>query len=163
MKRTGLRPPLFDRYIGRQTQAVDARRLGLHERVMDQSTNRVKVLSLGWLGVRTDSSSAMSAFFRDVLGLEPIQHGGTGNRFRLHDGTEAHVYPGDDADHDFFGGGPVVGFAVASFAAARAALVAAGVEFVYAEPQRLAGRAWQHFRAPDGNIYEIIGPDDLDP
>lgn len=22
-------------------------------------------------------------------------------------------------------------------------------------------RAWQHFRAPDGNIYEIIGPDDV--
>lgn len=128
---------------------------------MHQPINSIKVLSLGWLGVRTDRSSAMSAFLRDVLGLEPIQHDGTGDRFRLHDGTEAHVYPGSDADHDFFGVGPVVGFAVASFAAARAALVAAGAEFVYPEPQRLAGRAWQHFRAPDGNIYEIIGPDDL--
>lgn len=127
---------------------------------MDESASRVKVLSIGWLGVRTDRDSAMAAFFRDVLGLEPIQ-GGTGHRFRLHDGTEAHVYPGDDRDHDFFGGGPVVGFAVASFAAARAALVAAGIEFIYPAPQRLGGRAWQHFRAPDGNVYEIIGPDDL--
>lgn len=130
---------------------------------MENPNPRVKVLSLGWLGVRTADSAAMSAFFRDVLGMEPLQKGGTGDRFRLHDGTEAHVYPGDDADHGFFGAGPVVGFAVASFAAARAALVSAGVEFIYPEPQRLAGRAWQHFRAPDGNIYEIIGPDDLDP
>jgi catechol 2,3-dioxygenase-like lactoylglutathione lyase family enzyme len=124
---------------------------------------RVKVLSIGWLGVRTENDSAMSAFFRDVLRLEPIEGGGTGSRFRLPDGTEAHVYPGDDLDHDFFGGGPVVGFAVESFAAARAALVAAGIEFVYPAPQRAGGRAWQHFRAPDGNMYEIIGPDDLDP
>jgi catechol 2,3-dioxygenase-like lactoylglutathione lyase family enzyme len=129
---------------------------------MKQANPRVKVLSLGWLGVRTGQSSDMSAFYRDVLGLEPIQQGGKGDRFRLHDGTEAHVYPGDDSDHAFFGDGPVVGFAVASFAAARAALVSAGVEFIYREPQRQAGRAWQHFRAPDGNIYEIIGPDDLE-
>jgi hypothetical protein len=26
---------------------------------------------------------------------------------------------------------------------------------------RADGRAWQHFRAPDGSVYEIIGPDDL--
>ena len=130
---------------------------------MDESADRVKVLSIGWLGVRTDSDAAMSTFFRDVLGLAPIQHGGTGSRFRLHDGTEAHVYPGDDPDHDFFDVAPVVGFAVASFATARAALLAAGIEFVYPDPQRLGGRAWQHFRAPDGNVYEIIGPDDLDP
>ena len=65
-------------------------------------------------------------------------------------------------EHDFFGSGPVVGFAVDPFAAARAALVSAGIEFIYPEPQRQGGRAWQHFRAPDGNIYEIIGPDDID-
>lgn len=130
---------------------------------MDESANRMKVLSIGWLGVRTDRDAAMSTFFRDVLGLTPIEHGHAGSRFRLHDGTEAHVYPGDDRDHDFFDVGPVVGFAVASFATARAALVVAGIEFVYPDPQRSGGRAWQHFRAPDGNIYEIIGPDDLDP
>jgi hypothetical protein len=31
---------------------------------------------------------------------------------------------------------------------------------VEAEPQRANGLAWQHFRAPDGDVYEIIGPDD---
>ena len=120
-----------------------------------------KVLSLGWLGVRTEKYEAMSAFYRDTLGLEQIADPDSGSRFRLADGTEAHVYPGDDGDHSFFREGPVVGFSVDSFAAARARLLAAGIEFVYPEPQRLEGRAWQHFRAPDGNIYEIIGPDDI--
>ena len=36
----------------------------------------------------------------------------------------------------------------------------AGIEFIYyPEPQRASGRIWQHFRAPDGNVYEIIGND----
>ncbi len=56
----------------------------------------------------------------------------------------------------------MAGFWVDSFQAARAALEVAGAEFMYARPQRAEGRAWQHFRAPDGNVYEIIGPDDLD-
>jgi hypothetical protein len=50
---------------------------------------------------------------------------------------------------------------VQSFKTAREAMIAAGIEFIYPEPQRKDGRAWQHFRAPDGNVYEIIGMDDL--
>lgn len=122
-----------------------------------------KVVAIGWLGVRTPHAEAMSAFFRDVLGLQPILPRTTGDRFRLANGTEAHVYPEQDQDHQFFGSGPVLGFEVESFAVARAALIAAGIQFLYPDPQRHAGQAWQHFRAPDGNVYEIIGPDDIDP
>ena len=122
----------------------------------------MKVRSLGWLGVRTANASAMCTFYRDVLGLEVLQEQSTGTRFRLPDGTEAHVYDADDTDHDFFGSGPVVGFFVESFAAARATMAEFGIEFLYPEPQRHGGRVWQHFRAPDGNVYEIIGLDDLD-
>jgi catechol 2,3-dioxygenase-like lactoylglutathione lyase family enzyme len=120
------------------------------------------VRSLGWLGVRTSNAAAMCAFYRDVLGLEVIREQPGATWFRLADGTQAHVYGADDQDHKFFASGPVVGFAVDSFAAARAALLTAGIEFLYPEPQRQDGRAWQHFRAPDGNVYEIIGPDDID-
>jgi catechol 2,3-dioxygenase-like lactoylglutathione lyase family enzyme len=129
---------------------------------MSSPRDRVRVLSIGWLGMRTENASAMSAFLQYVLGLEPIDSTATGSRFRLHDGTETHVYPGDDPDHDFVGSGPVVGFAVESFAAAHAAILASEIKFLYPETQRVAGRAWQHFRALDGNVYEIIGPDDLD-
>ena len=44
----------------------------------------------------------------------------------------------------------------------KSGVARAGIEFLYPEPQRQAGKAWQHFRAPDGNVYEIIGVDDLD-
>jgi catechol 2,3-dioxygenase-like lactoylglutathione lyase family enzyme len=119
------------------------------------------VRSLGFLGVRTSRSAAMVTFYRDVLGLEVILERPDATWFRLTDGAEIHVYGTDDTDHEFFGTAPVVGLAVDSFAAAHAAMTAAGMDFVYSEPQRADGRAWQHFRAPDGNIYEVIGPDDL--
>ena len=53
----------------------------------------------------------------------------------------------------------VLDLEVDDFAAVQSRLLAAGVEFIYPEPQRSAGKAWQHFRAPDGNVYELIGDD----
>jgi len=75
------------------------------------------------------------------------------------DTTEVHVYSPRDQDHEFFGSGPVVAFEVEDFAAARARLLDVGTRFIYEEPQRALGRIWQHFIAPDGNVYEIIGND----
>ena len=116
------------------------------------------VTALAWLGVRTPNADAMSAFYRDVLGLEAIHEGPAATWFRLGDGTQVHVYGADDDDHEFFGTAPVVGFAVESFPAAHAAMTAAGIRFLYPEPQQAGGQMWQHFRTPDGNVYEIIGP-----
>ena len=119
------------------------------------------VHSLAWLGVGTPDAAAMTAFYRDVLQLEMILERPGATWFRLGDGTEVHVYGPSDEDHDFFGSAPVVGFAVDSFPAVYAAMAAAGMDFIYPQPQRADGQAWQHFRAPDGNVYEIIGPDNL--
>jgi catechol 2,3-dioxygenase-like lactoylglutathione lyase family enzyme len=119
------------------------------------------VRSLGWLGVRTSAAEAMNALYRDVLHLEVIHERPGATWYRLPDGTRVHVYGADDEDHEFFGTAPVVGLAVDSFRAAQADFARAHVEFLYPEPQRANGLAWQHFRAPDGNVYEIIGPDDL--
>ena len=116
------------------------------------------VRSLAWLGVRTHDATRMVAFYRDVLGLEVIHEAPGATWFRLADGTQVHVYGPEDTDLEFFGTAPVVGFAVDSFPAAHAAMAAAGIEVVYPEPQRAGGQMWQHFRAPDGNVYEIIGP-----
>ena len=118
----------------------------------------MKVLSIGFLGIKTPHALAMSAFYREVLRLEEI-HASPGDwRFRTGDGTEVHVYGPEEHDHDYFGSGPVVGLRVDDFAAARSRLVEAGIEFLYPEPQRNGEVAWQHFRGPDGNIYEIVGP-----
>ena len=116
------------------------------------------VRSLGFLGVRTEAFEGTVALYRDVLRLEPILERPGAAWFRAADGAQIHVYAGDDEDHDFFGAGPVVGLVVDDFDATRAAMVAAGIEFI-GEPQRDGGSAWNHYRGPDGNVYEIMGPD----
>jgi catechol 2,3-dioxygenase-like lactoylglutathione lyase family enzyme len=124
----------------------------------DGTESTMAVRSLGWLGVRTPDAAAMTAFYRDVLHLEVVLERPDATWFRLDDGTQVHVYGPSDDEHEFFGTGPVVGFAVDSFPAVHDAMVAAGIEFLYSRPQRAEHQAWQHFRAPDGNVYEIIGP-----
>ena len=119
----------------------------------------MKVVRLGWLGARTQQFERMNVFYRDVLGLGVLSIDGSSGRFKLQDGTEVHVYGPKDKDHGFFGEGPVVAFQVDDFADAQSRLLAAGVEFIYREPQRATGKIWQHFRAPDGNVYELIGDD----
>ena len=116
------------------------------------------IRSVGFIGVRTSAFSEMAALYRDVLGLEPILERPGATWFRAGDGTPLHVYAADDEDHEFFGGEPVVGFTVEDFGVARAAMAAAGIDFI-GEPQRDGGTAWNHYRGPDGNLYEIIGPD----
>jgi catechol 2,3-dioxygenase-like lactoylglutathione lyase family enzyme len=111
--------------------------------------------SLVWLGVRTPRFAETVAFYRDVIGLPILHDTPDAVWFRLEDGTELHVYgPGDD-DHAFFGPGPVVGLEVDDFNAVRARMLAAGIEFI-GEPQHADGTTWNHFRGPDGNIYEIM-------
>jgi catechol 2,3-dioxygenase-like lactoylglutathione lyase family enzyme len=114
------------------------------------------------MGVKTRQFDQMNTFYRDVLNLDVLSIDAKSGRFMLGDGTEVHVYGPRDEGHEFFGGGPVVALEVDDFAVARARLLSAGIEFVYEEPQRASGKIWQHFIAPDGNVYEIIGIDAAD-
>ena len=116
------------------------------------------VRSIGFLGVRTEAFDETVALYRDVLGLAPVLERPGAAWFRAADGTPIHVYGPADDDHDFFHTGPVVGLVVEDFDATRAAMVAAGIEFI-GEPQRDGGSAWNHYRGPDGNVYEIMGRD----
>jgi catechol 2,3-dioxygenase-like lactoylglutathione lyase family enzyme len=116
------------------------------------------VQSLGFLGVRTDAFDQMVALYRDVLRMTPILALPGAAWFRAVDGTQVHVYGPQDDDHSFFDSGPVVGLVVEDFDATRRAMVEAGIAFI-GEPQRDGGTAWNHYRGPDGNVYEIIGPD----
>ena len=112
--------------------------------------------SLVWMGVRTERFPETVAFYRDVLGLEVLSEEPDDARFRLGDGTELHVYGPGDQDHAFFGTGPVVALLVDDFAATRTRMVDAGIEFI-GPIQRDATATWNHFRGPDGNVYEIMG------
>jgi catechol 2,3-dioxygenase-like lactoylglutathione lyase family enzyme len=113
---------------------------------------------VGFVGFRTDRFGEMVALFRDRIGLEVVREAPGAAWFRLGADAELHVYAETDADHAFFTTGPVVGLRVDDVDATRAALEADGLEML-TEIERSGAHAWCHFRAPDGTVMEIIGPD----
>jgi catechol 2,3-dioxygenase-like lactoylglutathione lyase family enzyme len=132
--------------------------IGEPERRAEERRTIMQVRSLGFLGVRTTEAEAMVRLYRDVLGLEPLLERPGATWFRLEDGAQVHIYGPDDTDHQFFGPGPVVGIVVDDFELAHKQMEMAGMMFI-GDVQRAGGDAWHHFRGPDGNIYELMGPD----
>jgi catechol 2,3-dioxygenase-like lactoylglutathione lyase family enzyme len=65
------------------------------------------------------------------------------------------VFGPGDPDHDHFSTGPVVGFFVDDIEAARDELERAGVELLGPLGGAKETGQWAHFRAPDGNVYEL--------
>jgi catechol 2,3-dioxygenase-like lactoylglutathione lyase family enzyme len=114
------------------------------------------VKGLVWVGTRTESYKEMVTFYRDVLRLSLDHEDGEFAVFRLPDGSKAEVFGPSDTEHTHFSTGSVVGFLVENVETARKSLEAEGIEFIGTtyewEP---TGEAWSHFRAPDGNVYEI--------
>ena len=118
------------------------------------------VKGLSWLGLRTTQFEGMVTFFRDVMGMQPIRDEPKIVGFQLIDGTQMELYRLEEEFHAFFTTGPVVAFRVENVEAARATMEAAGIEFI-GPIQRAGKTSWNHFRAPDGTVFEILSkPDD---
>jgi catechol 2,3-dioxygenase-like lactoylglutathione lyase family enzyme len=118
------------------------------------------VKGLAWVGTRSEHYEEMVAFYRDTLRLSFDFEEGEFAIFKLPDSSKAEVFGPSDTEHTHFSTGPVAGHLVDDVESARKRLEAEGTEFVGPvhewEP---AGEAWSHFRAPDGNVYEIVqGP-----
>lgn len=111
----------------------------------------MEITGLGWVGTRTDRSSELAAFYENVLGLRPVHTEPGFWVFALPGGRNAEVFSPDYPGKSHFETGPVVGFAVRDLPAAVDELQAAGIELLGE-----AGPTWQQFRAPDGNVYELL-------
>lgn len=108
---------------------------------------------------RKTEYSAMERLFQDVLGLQLAHERRDFPVFRTSNGDTVEVFGPSEIDHRHFDAGPVVGFHVDDVAAARVKLQAAGaVELIGPLRSWPGGTASQHFRAPDGNVYEVLGP-----
>lgn len=117
------------------------------------------VRGIGWVGSRTSKHGEMVSFLKDVFHLVPAIEEEGFAVFRLPGGDTIEVFSDDDECHRFFTTGPVVGFRVDDVAAAQAEMEAAGIEFFGRPESAPDGDTWSHFRAPDGNVYEIMsGP-----
>jgi catechol 2,3-dioxygenase-like lactoylglutathione lyase family enzyme len=114
----------------------------------------MEITGLGWCGTRTDRSSELAHFYEHVLGLRLVHTETDFWVFELPDGPNVEVFGRSCPGKDHFTTGPVVGFAVRDLAAAVDELRRAGIELL-GEP----GPTWQHFRGPDGNVYELTGPE----
>jgi len=109
------------------------------------------IVGLGWLGTRTSRAAALVDFYSRVLGLRMAHEEPGFWVFTLPDGHNVEVFDVSHPGKNHFDTGPVAGFAVHDLAAAVAQLRTAGVELL-GEP----GPTWQHFRGPDGNVYELV-------
>lgn len=118
---------------------------------------------VGFVGVRIPDSATFAAtvaLYRDRLGLEvSAVDGERSTRFRLADGTAFHVYGPADVDHEAFGDRACIGLVVDDVDAVRADLESAGIEILDDPTQRDGAEAWFHYRAPDGTVHEVLGPD----
>ena len=96
----------------------------------------------------------MVAFLQAVLGLTTSQQEADFAAFPLPEGGTFEVFGPGDQDHEHFSTGPVVGFVVDDLTGAVRELEAAGVELLGGQMDERGG-GWRHFRAPDGNVYEL--------
>ena len=113
------------------------------------------VKGLIWLGLRTTQFEEMVKLFRDVMGMQPIRDEPELAGFQLTNGTQVELYRPEEEFHAFFTTGPVVGFQVDDVDSARTTMEAAGIEFI-GPIQRAGKTSWNHFRAPDGTVFEIL-------
>jgi catechol 2,3-dioxygenase-like lactoylglutathione lyase family enzyme len=121
----------------------------------------MQLQKIAWLGTRTGQPEAMAELFGRVLGIR-FSHQDNGFWvFQLPDGSKVEVF-GPHSDNPHFTTGPVPGFLVDDVDAATEELLSAGIPIV-SGPIRFDEDdvAWVHFRAPDGNIYEITQGRDL--
>jgi predicted enzyme related to lactoylglutathione lyase len=117
----------------------------------------MRVKGVSWVGVKTDQYAAMAAFFRDVVGLEAIAQRDDFLVFRLQDGDQVEIFGphGPDPVEQFAHDQVVAGLLVDDIDDAIAELRAARVELIGEHDHGGGGYSWQHFRAPDGKVFEL--------
>jgi len=113
----------------------------------------MQILGVSWIGIRSERFEEMVSFLRR-LGLTPRIEEPDFVMFKLPDGDQIEVFGPAIKSHSHFRTGPVPGFLVEEVTSATAELEAAGAELI--GPIRGGGaNVWQHFRGPDGSVYEI--------
>jgi catechol 2,3-dioxygenase-like lactoylglutathione lyase family enzyme len=120
----------------------------------------VEIKGIRWLGIGTDRVSLMRSFATEVLGLR-VAGEDTEDfvELAMGDGAKLELFgPAARAESPWlFESNPVVaGFLVDDIEAARDELARTPDVELLGELQVLpGGYAWQHFRAPDGHVYEL--------
>jgi catechol 2,3-dioxygenase-like lactoylglutathione lyase family enzyme len=111
----------------------------------------MEILGLVFAGSATDRRPEMARFVADVLGLAPAAAGGvSADLFALPDGAFFAVAGPREMGET----SRTIGFLVGALEQAVAELRAAGVEVD--EPAANDRHRYVHYRAPDGELYELV-------
>ena len=116
-----------------------------------------RVVSVSFLGLWTNDLPAMRQLYLGAYGLSIIRETTTSVWFALDDRAELHLYSSSDDYHAFFGTAPVPGLLVDDFDKAIDELNQQAVVWL-TDSDSAFGRQWRHYRAADGNVYEVMGP-----
>lgn len=117
----------------------------------------MRVRNIRWVGVQTERYVPMVTFLRDVLRLQVSFEEPATVEFSTAEGDAIQIMGPGDPYFDFFNeqaSGPVPLFEVTDLGKAHDELRSAGIPIVGA-PGRDGTWEWIHFRAPDGNLYEL--------
>lgn len=109
-----------------------------------------------WVGTRTEAFTPTVEFFRTVFELPVGSQRRHFVRLDLPAGGFVEVFDAASGEYPHFTTGPVVGFEVADFDRARSELEGGGCELLLPPGGEAGSYRWQHFRAPDGCVYEIV-------
>ncbi len=116
----------------------------------------MKTLGLSWMGVRTRDLAGMVKLFRDTLGLELTHAEEEFVILRTGNGDTVEIFGPNWKYNKHFSSAPVVGFLVDDMDQACNRLREARLELIGDVKKGEKGYAWQHFRGPDGNVYEVV-------
>ena len=114
----------------------------------------MRVRGIVWTGIQTERFDEMAAFMRALFGTPPPVDRPGFALWSLPNGDLVEIFK--FGDKPSFGTAPVVGFQVDDIEAARRDIEAAGAEIVGGYGPNEDGYRSIHFRAPDGNIYELV-------
>jgi len=114
----------------------------------------MKVQGIAWMGVQTSRFAEMAALIRALTGSPPPVEEEGFNLWSLPNGDLIELFA--QGKKPGFGAGPVVGFRVMDLAASRRDVESAGAEVVGGYGPNESGYEAVHFRAPDGNVYELV-------
>src|ERR1700689_2068842 len=117
----------------------------------------MRVKGVSWVGGKTDQYEGMVTFFRDVVGLEAVAERDDFLVFRMPDGDQVEIFGprGPNSAEQFAHNEVVAGLLVDDMESAIAELRDAGIELIGEHANAGNAYSWQHFRAPDGKVFEL--------
>lgn len=115
----------------------------------------MEVKGIIWVGTATARRAELAAFFADRLGMAVNTHSDGFTRLTTGNGDRVEIFGPESTEYSHLDTGPVAGFWVDDAPAARAELIAQGVDSCTPIETGPDGHRWFYFRAPDGNYYEL--------